>query len=94
MTLCKFDISFSDILIFLSLTIVSQTKLLFSIFVSIYSSFSVTVVLVVSSDVVDWCSGGWISGGALGQQVGAVVCGSRFHWRVLIWEGPARSSCV
>lgn len=31
-------------------------------------------------------------GGALGLQVGAAFCRSRFHWWVLIWEGPARDS--
>lgn len=31
-------------------------------------------------------------GGALGLQVGAAFCRSRFHWWVLIWEGRARDS--
>lgn len=37
---------------------------------------------------------GWIRWEALGQQVGATFCRSRFHLWVLIWAGPAQSSCV
>ncbi len=37
---------------------------------------------------------GWIHWEALGRQVGAAFCRSRFHLWVLIWEGPAHSSCV